>query len=84
MEHNSTRTQAFPGLKQKRFKVVSSLQSFNRQLQEPNSIIYFEPLGELYFNQNGGKPGLGDPKVSGLFAVLKDAPKLRPDSIELN
>ena len=76
--------QAFPGLKKKRFKVVNSLQNFNRQLQEPNSIIYFEPLGELYFNQNGGKPGLGDPKESGLFAVLKGAPELRPDSIELN
>ena len=76
-------TQAFPGLKRKQFKVVKTLENFNRQLQESNSIIYFEPLGELYFNQNGDKPGLGNPKESGLFAVLKGAPELRAASIDL-
>ena len=77
-------SQAFPGLERKHFKAVNTLQSFNNQLEQSSSIIYFEPLGELYFDQNGGKPGLGDPKESGLFAVLKGAPELRAASIGLN
>ena len=77
-------TQAFPGLKRKHFKAVNSLQSFNNQLEQSSSIIYFEPLGELYFDQNGRQPGLGDPKESGLFAVLKGAPALNPADIGLN
>ena len=77
-------SQAFPGLDQKHFKVVNTLQSFNKQLEQASSIIYFEPLGELYFDQNGRQPGLGDPKESGLFAVLNGAPALNPGGIGLN
>ena len=75
--------EAFPGLKRKRFKVVTTLQSFNNQLEQSSSIIYFQPLGELYFDQNGRQPGLGDPKDSGLFAVLKGAPALNATDIGL-
>ena len=74
---------AFPGLKQKRFKTVRTLSSFNRQLEQSSSIIYFEPLGELYFDQNGRKPGLGDPKTSGLFALLQGGPDLNRADIGL-
>ena len=74
---------AFPGFKRKRFKVVNSLKSFNRQLEQSSSIIYFKPLGELYFDRNGREPGLGDPKESGLFAVLKGAPTLNATDISL-
>ena len=75
--------EAFPGFKRKRFKVVNSLRSFNRQLEQSSSIIYFQPLGELYFDRNGREPGLGDPKDSGLFAVLKGAPDLNATDIGL-
>ena len=74
---------AFPGFKRKRFKVVNSLKSFNRQLEQSSSIIYFKPLGELYFDRNRREPGLGDPKESGLFAVLKGAPTLNATDISL-
>ena len=50
-------TNAFPGLTQLRFKAVSTLQAFNRQLEQNSSVIYFEPFGELYFDQNGRQPG---------------------------
>ena len=75
--------EVFPGFKRKRFKVVNSLRSFNRQLEQSSSIIYFQPLGELYFDRNGREPGLGDPKDSGLFAVLKGAPDLNATDIGL-
>ena len=59
------------------------MQSFNRQLEQSSSIIYFKPLGELYFDQNGREPGLGDSKESGLFAILKGAPELNRADIGL-
>ena len=75
--------EAFPGANRNRFKVVNTMQSFNRQLEQSSSIIYFKPLGELYFDQNGREPGLGDPKESGLFASLKGAPELTRADIDL-
>ena len=75
--------EAFPGAKRNRFKVVNTMQSFNRQLEQSSSIIYFKPLGELYFDQNGREPGLGDSKESGLFAILKGAPELNRADIGL-
>ena len=74
-------TNAFPGLTQRRFKAVSTLQAFNRQLEQNSSVIYFEPFGELYFDQNGRQPGLGDTKNSGLFAILDEAPELTQASL---
>jgi hypothetical protein len=76
---------AFPGLNQRRrrFKVAATLQDFNRELERNSNIIYFEPTGELYFDQNGRKAGFGDPKESGLFAILKGAPDLNPTDIGL-
>ena len=59
------------------------MQGFNRQMERANAIIYFQPLGELYLNQNGRQSGLGDPKDSGLFAVLKGAPELTQANVEL-
>ena len=76
-------TEVFSGLKRRSFKSVKTLQGFNRQMEQVNAIIYFQPLGELYLNQNGSKPGLGNPKDSGLFAVLKGAPELNQANIEL-
>ena len=74
---------SFAGIKKRRFKTTNTLQKFNRELERKSNIIYFEPTGELYFDQNGRKAGFGDPKESGLFAILKGAPDLNPTDIGL-
>jgi len=74
----------FTGAKKKRFRTADTLQAFNQEQKRASNIIYFEPTGELYFDQNGRQPGLGDPKESGLFAVLKGAPELSAASIDLS
>ena len=73
----------FHGDKRNRLKVVNTMQSFNRQSERASAIIYYQPLGELYFNQNGREPGLGNRKESGLFAILKGAPELNRADIGL-
>ena len=77
-------SEVFDGIKKRKFKTTTTLQQFNRELSRNSNIIYFKPTGELYFDQNGRQPGLGDSKDSGLFAILKGAPELSPASIELN
>ena len=79
----SLNSQTFSGLKNVRFASTTTLQEFNRQLERPSSIIYFEPFGELYFDQNGRQPGFGDPENSGLFAILKNAPSLSANNINV-
>ena len=74
---------AFMGMTKLRFKATDTLQKFNRELNRESNIIYFEPTGELYFDQNGRESGLGDPKDSGLFAILKGAPELNPADLGL-
>ena len=74
---------SFAGIKKRHFKTTNTLQKFNRELERKSNIIYFEPTGELYFDQNGRKAGFGDPKESGLFAILKGAPDLNPTDIGL-
>ena len=83
METESNLNQKYRWDQEGKFKTASTLQQFNRELERNSNIIYFEPTGELYFDQNGRQPGTGDPQNSGLFAVLKGAPELSPASIEL-
>ena len=75
--------EVFDGIKKRKLKTTTTLQQFNRELERKSNIIYFEPTGELYFDQNGRKAGFGDPKESGLFAILKGAPDLNPTDIGL-
>ena len=42
-------------------------------------VIYNKNTGEMHFNANGAKPGLG--RQGGLLAILEGAPNLKPSSI---
>tara|TARA_B100001057_G_scaffold493300_1_gene587446 strand:+ start:541 stop:2733 length:2193 start_codon:yes stop_codon:yes gene_type:complete len=42
-------------------------------------VIYNKNTGEMHFNANGTKPGLG--RQGGLLAILEGAPNLKPSSI---
>ena len=76
-------SQAFSGIANTRFAATTSLDVFNRPLKCSNRIIYFEPTSELYFDQNGKKPGFGEAKESGLFAILKGSPDLTSQDLSL-
>ena len=75
--------QAFQGINPNRFKSTSTLQEFTHQLKQNSSIIYFEPTGELYFDQNGSNEGFGNAGNSGLFAILEGAPKITRSDIAM-
>ena len=49
--------------------------------QEAMEIVYFEPKGQLYYNQNDEGKGFG--KKGGLFAILNGSPELSEDNIGL-
>ena len=66
----------FKGLDSIRLATVSSLSDFNRMLESKSNFIYYQPSGELYFDQNGSKPGLGPKSQSGLFAIFESSPDL--------
>ena len=45
-------------------------------------VIYNKDTGEMHFNANGTKPGLGS--QGGLLAILQGAPNLKPSSINFH
>ena len=49
--------------------------------REDMELVYFEPKGQLYYNQNEGGKGFG--KKGGLFAILEGAPEITQDSVGL-
>ncbi|AII44437.1 hypothetical protein KR100_13875 [Synechococcus sp. KORDI-100] len=53
-----------------------------RMLQrEDMELVYFEPKGQLYYNQNEGGKGFG--KKGDLFAIIEGAPEITQDSVGL-
>ena len=44
-------------------------------------LVYFEPKGFLYYNQNDEGKGFG--KKGGLFAILQGTPEMTEDNIGL-
>ena len=82
-DHLKLDSDAFPDIKKIRFRASKSLRHFNKQQKKKSTIIYFEPTGELYFDQNGKQPGFGEAKESGLFAILKGAPEITSQDLSL-
>ena len=72
---------SFPGLNKIRLRSTTSINQFNKEMGRDSSMIYFQPSGELYFDANGRKTGLGEAGQSGLFAILTEAPILTGSDI---
>ena len=63
------------------FVTASSRKEMKSLRQEAMEIVYFEPKGQLYYNQNDEGKGFG--KKGGLFAILNGSPELSEDNIGL-
>ena len=72
---------AFPGLSVINLVTVTSKRQLNAQKTQPSNLVYFEPKGKLYFDQNGSDPGYGDD--GGLFAILKGGPDLAESAFRI-
>jgi hypothetical protein len=71
---------AFPGLKSPAIRNVSSGKMLNKALKSKSELIYYAPLGQLYYNENSSRKGFGS---GGLFAVLEGAPLIGAEQIEI-
>ena len=58
------------------FKTVRSKKRLKKVSQKGFDLIYFQPKGMLYYDQNSESKGFGK---GGLMAILSDAPKLSQD-----
>lgn len=58
------------------FKTVRSKKRLKKVSQKGFDLIYFQPKGMLYYDQNSESKGFGQ---GGLIAILSDAPKLNQD-----
>ena len=65
------------------FKKAKSRKHLKRLAKQDVDVIYFEKLGQLYFNGNGDSNGFGNKKEGGLLAILKGRPALLADDIQL-
>ena len=65
---------------QREINLLKTRSSNISKLGTKNSdVIYNRDTGEMHFNANGAKPGLG--RQGGLLAILEGAPNLKPSSI---
>ena len=69
---------AFPGLSDPSLTSVASKKSLASAQKGGAAFIYYQPLGQLFYNQNGTGKGFGS---GGLFAVLLGTPQLTMDSL---
>ena len=69
----------FSGLPPSDWVTVTSSRQRKAEKNEDSALIYFEPKGKLYYDQNGSDPGFGS--EGGLFVVLKGGPELLESSI---
>ena len=60
---------------------VTSKTQLATQSGSSTALIYFEPKGQLYFNQNGDESGYGED--GGLFAILKGGPDLSESAFRI-
>ena len=71
----------FDGLDDIDLVTVTSKKQLRTQRNNSTALIYFEPKGKLYFNQNGDESGYGD--EGGLFAILKGGPDMRESAFRI-
>jgi hypothetical protein len=71
---------ALPDLKDPTFSSASSKKELKGLQISSHSLIYYQPTGELFYDQNGAQKGLGK---GGLFAVLDGAPAFSSENLGL-
>jgi hypothetical protein len=71
----------FRGIDKLDFTQVTSSKELKSAARGEFDVIYLEPRGELYFNQNADARGFG--RGGGLFAILETAPSLSSDQFML-
>ena len=71
----------FDGLTDIDLVTVTSKTQLATQSNNSTALIYFEPRGKLYFNQNGDASGYGED--GGLFAILKGGPDLSESAFRI-
>lgn len=70
---------ALPGLKtDPSLQSVTSKKALKAAQKSEADLIYYQPLGQLFYDQNGSAKGFGS---GGLFAVLSGAPVLTAENL---
>jgi len=70
---------ALPGLKTNpSLQSVTSKKALKAAQKSDSDLIYYQPLGQLFYDQNGSAKGFGK---GGLFAVLSGAPVLTAENL---
>ena len=60
------------------FATASRTKKLKKLARQDMDVIYFEPRGQLIYNQNGDNPGFGR---GGTFAILENKPELSSEAI---
>ena len=72
---------ALPGLAETPvFRSVTSKKALKTAQKSDSDLIYYQPLGQLFYDQNGSKKGFGS---GGLFAILAGTPDLSAEDIAI-
>jgi len=72
---------ALPGLSDTPvFELTSSRKEFKLAQKSDTELIYYQPTGELFYDENGSRKGFGK---GGLFAVIDGAPDLTAENLGL-
>jgi len=70
---------ALPGLKaEPTLQAVTSKKALKAAQKSDSDLIYYQPFGQLFYDQNGSGKGFGS---GGLFAVLSGAPVLEAEDL---
>ena len=80
-DHLALDQDVFQGLNSIELVTVSSKRQLKSQRSQASNLIYFEPKGRLFFDQNGSDPGYGDD--GGLFTILKGRPDLSESAFRI-
>jgi len=71
---------ALQGIREILFEAVASKKALKAAAEDKANLIYLQPTGQLFYDQNGSGRSFGK---GGLFAILQNAPSLSPDNIAL-
>jgi len=69
---------ALPGLRSAEFGVATSRGELNLLYTKSANIIYYQPTGQLIYDQNGSGKGFGK---GGIFAILQGSPELSAEDL---
>jgi hypothetical protein len=69
---------ALPGLSNPKLTTATSKSKLTASQKSGASLIYYQPLGQLFYDQNGSAKGYGS---GGLFAILTGAPSLSAENL---